>query len=144
MSTTQLRHKNRGKVALTDSSSISTVSTIGIIMAVAAVFEIHMDTNIVTKKRPRLSLQLSGNKRELNERLGLSVASARKRRLLPPMTAADCFDDEESYAQVEAGILDDHRDYQTTDEHHRRVVHVANARGGGVEDAHERVKADRE
>jgi len=35
-----------------------TVSIIGIIMAVAAVFEIHIEMNIVTKNKPNVSLKI--------------------------------------------------------------------------------------
>lgn len=42
---------------LTASSSTRTVSIMGIIMAVAAVFEIHIEMNIVTKNRPNVSLR---------------------------------------------------------------------------------------
>lgn len=41
---------------LTDSSSSSTACIIGHIIAIAAVFEIHMDTNIVTAMRPKFNL----------------------------------------------------------------------------------------
>lgn len=44
-------------MSFTVSSSIKTVSTIGIIIAVAAVFDIHIDINIVTENKPRLKLK---------------------------------------------------------------------------------------
>lgn len=46
---------------LTFSISISTVSIIGIIIAVVAVFEIHMEMNIVTKKIPKVNLEIKKN-----------------------------------------------------------------------------------
>lgn len=46
------------KKGLTASSSTRTVSIMGIIIAVAAVFEIHIEMNIVTKNRPNVSLKM--------------------------------------------------------------------------------------
>jgi hypothetical protein len=46
------------KKKFTASSSTRTVSIMGIIIAVAAVFEIHIEMNIVTKNRPNVSLKM--------------------------------------------------------------------------------------
>lgn len=43
---------------LTDSSSSKTACIIGIIIATAAVFEIHIDTNIVTAIKPKFNLKI--------------------------------------------------------------------------------------
>ena len=42
---------------LTDSSSSKTAVKMGHIIAIAAVFEIHIDTNIVTATKPKFSLK---------------------------------------------------------------------------------------
>lgn len=46
------------KRKLTASSSTRTVSIMGIIMAVAAVLEIHIEMNIVTKNKPNVNLTI--------------------------------------------------------------------------------------
>lgn len=45
-------------ITLTASSSKRTISTIGNIIVVAAVFEIHIDKNIVTQNNPNVNLKM--------------------------------------------------------------------------------------
>jgi len=56
----------REKQKLTASSSTRTVSIMGIIMAVAAVFEIHIEMNIVTKNKPNVSLRNKKLRKKFN------------------------------------------------------------------------------
>lgn len=46
-------------IMLTVSSSKRTISTIGNIIVVAAVFEIHIDKNIVTQNKPSVNLKMT-------------------------------------------------------------------------------------
>lgn len=50
-----IKYRGKGR-CLTASSSMRTVSIMGTIIAVAAVFEIHIEMNIVTKNKPNVSL----------------------------------------------------------------------------------------
>lgn len=59
---------------------------------------------------------------------------------VPPMAAANGLDDEQRHSHVQTGILDDHSDHQTPEEHHCGVVHVTQASVAGRHDAHQRIQ----
>lgn len=60
------------------------------------------------------------------------------------MTAANGLDNEQRHSHMQTGILDDHRDNQAAQEHHRGIVHVAEAGVVGGHDAHQWVQHHRD
>lgn len=73
---------------------------IGIIIAVAAVFEIHMEMNIVTQKSPKLNLKnINGfNTSLLREAYSIELLADRVNLL--SMTTADSFNYQQCYPHV--------------------------------------------
>lgn len=109
---------------LTDSSSSSTASIIGHIIAMAAVLEIHMDTNIVTAIRPKFNLTKNEMPLQVN-----SLFSAVSKSLVhvPSLTAADDRDHLESHTLMQIAMLYGQRNNETAYEHQHCVFHVHHA-----------------